>query len=80
MKNTDNSEIVTQMNKHICMIAQSEQCEFEDISKPRVWNPKATKSAMSFASAMGLSSKIRNYKSLYDLTKIFFCLDVVPAN
>ncbi len=80
LTNRSRNKAVAEMNNHLRMIAESERCEFEDISTPRVWNPEAIKSAISFASAMGLSSKVRKDKSLYDLSKMFFCLDAVPVN
>ncbi|MDO4620445.1 MAG: SGNH/GDSL hydrolase family protein [Lachnospiraceae bacterium] len=72
LKNPEHSEQITKLNTHLRVLAASEGCEFEDISVPRVWNPAATKSAMSFAFGMGLSKKHKTEKSLYDLAKVFY--------
>ncbi len=74
--NPDSNEVINELNYHLRMIAQAERIEFEDISTPRVWNPVETKNAMSFAHSMGLSKKVSNNKSLYDLAKIFFALNL----
>ncbi|MEE1315343.1 MAG: SGNH/GDSL hydrolase family protein [Faecalimonas sp.] len=70
--NPNDNDIISELNNHLRIIAQSQRCEFEDIGTPRVWNPIETKSTISFASSMGLSLKTSNQKSLYDLAKIFF--------
>ncbi len=76
LSNIKSDPTVNELNSHLRMIAQSEHCEFEDISLPRVWNPIETKNALSFASAMGLSKKLNSNRSLYDLAKIFFSLNL----
>ncbi len=75
LDNAEGRAEIKELNQHLRMIAESMRCEFEDISMPHVWNPVETKNAMSFAAAMGLSKKISSNKSLYDLAKLFFCLD-----
>ncbi len=74
--NPDSNEVIKELNSHLRMIAQSQRLEFEDIGTPRVWNPIETKNAMSFACALGLSKKVSRNKSLYDLAKIFFGLNL----
>ncbi len=74
--NPDSNEVIKELNSHLRMIAQSQRCEFEDIGTPRVWNSVETKNAMSFACALGLSKKVSNNKSLYDLAKIFFAFNL----
>ncbi len=77
LRNPDSNDTIKEINRHLCMIAQSQRCEYQDISSPRVWSPVETKNAMSFASALGLSKKANNNKSLYDLAKVFFGLNLV---
>ncbi len=59
------------LNRTLRALADSEKCEFCDISTPILWNPNATKSAISFAQSMGLNTKIIK-KPLRDMVKIFF--------
>lgn len=73
LNNPDETEDIAEMNKHLKYIAQSEQCEFGDISAKRVWNPLETKNVISFVSSLDLFSPLRNKLPLYDLIKILFC-------
>ena len=74
LKNPDNSSIITELNKHLKYIADSERCEFEDISVKRVWNPKETKEVASFVYSTGFVRPLKNHRSIYDLVKLLFCL------
>ena len=49
LRNFENDELLANINKHLSYIADSEHCEYGDISSRRVWNPKNTKEAYSFA-------------------------------
>ena len=71
-KNYENDLKISEMNKHLQYIAESEHCEYGDISNKRVWNPKATKDAVSFVYSTGFVHPLRNTRSIYDLVKIFF--------
>lgn len=70
-RNSQNDPQIAALNRRLVLLAQSEQCEVEDISVVRVWNPEGLMQAMQFVSAMGAGS--RRGKSLYDLAKILFC-------
>lgn len=74
LKNPNNSSTVTELNKHLKYIADSERCEFEDISVKRVWNPKETKEVASFVYSTGFVRPLKNHRSIYDLVKILFSL------
>lgn len=76
LKNFDNNSELEEMNKHLKYIANSERCEFEDISTRRVWNPKATKDASSFVRSMGFVRALKTPRPLYDLVRILFCSEV----
>lgn len=75
LRNPDNSETITELNKSLKYIANSEKCEFEDISVKRVWNPKETKDVVSFVYSTGFVRPLKNQHSIYDLTKILFCYE-----
>lgn len=72
LKNYENDSKISEMNKHLKYIAESEICEYSDISNKRVWNPKGTKDAISFVYSTGFMHPLKNKRSLYDLVKIFF--------
>ena len=74
LKNPDNSSVIAELNKHLKYIADSERCEFEDISVKRVWNPKETKEVASFIYSTGFVRPLKKHRSIYDLGKILFCL------
>ena len=73
LNNPDQAEDISEMNKHLKYIAQSEQCEFGDISTKRVWNPLETKNVISLVSSLDLFSPLKTKLPLYDLIKILFC-------
>lgn len=53
LKNPDNEPVITELNKHLAVIAQNKNCEFCDIAKQQVWNPKQTKEVVSFLYSVG---------------------------
>ncbi|MBQ8382734.1 MAG: hypothetical protein IJX47_05965 [Clostridia bacterium] len=75
LRNPDGSAVVTEMNQHLKVIAESERCEYNDISIRRVWNPKETCDVISFVHSMGAFGAFRHRRSFYDLTKILFCYE-----
>lgn len=72
LKNPQNNSVVTELNKHLKYIAESERVEFEDISINRVWNPKETKNVVSFVYSIGFVHPLKGHRSIYDLVKILF--------
>lgn len=72
LKNYENNLTIAEMNKHLKYIAESEHCEYGDISSKRVWNPKGTKDAVSFVYSTGFIRPLKNKRPIYDLVKIFF--------
>ena len=73
LKNNDNSQVISEMNRHLKHIAESERCYFGDIENKRVWNPKETKEVVSFIYSIGLP--MQNKRHDYDLVKILFCYE-----
>ena len=76
IKNTDNNPDVEEMNQHLKYIADSEKCEFGDLTVQKVWNPKATMQTSSFIRNMGFVHPIKTPKPLYDLIRILFSSEV----
>lgn len=72
-KNPENNPVITNLNKHLKYIAESERVEFEDISANRIWNPKETKEVVSFVYSTGFVHPLKRQRSIYDLVKILFC-------
>ncbi len=79
LKNPEGTLNIAEMNKHLKVIAESEQCEFGDIAKKRVWNPKEIRDVVSFVYSIGFVHQLRNKRPLYDLIKILFCSAPVLA-
>lgn len=72
-KNPENNPVITDLNKHLKYIAESERVEFEDISANRIWNPKETKEVVSFVYSTGFVHSLKRPRPIYDLVKILFC-------
>lgn len=77
LKNEDENSDISDINRHLKYIAGSEQCEYEDISSKRVWNPKQTKDVVSFVYSIGFVHPLKNKKPIYDLIRILFCYNSV---
>jgi len=73
LKNPKNNPVITELNKHLKYVAESERVEFEDISVNRVWNPKETKEVVNFIHSTGFVRPLNGHRSVYDLVKILFC-------
>ena len=73
LRNHDSDPQIEVINKHLKYIADSEQCEYGDISARKVWNPKASMDAASFVYSIGFVRPLKNKRPLYDLVKILFC-------
>ena len=78
LRNYNNSAVISEMNKHLKYIAESERCDFGDIAEKRVWNPKETKDIVSFVYSTGFIHPLRNRRPIFDLIKILFCYEPVP--
>ena len=76
LRNYDNDSQIEEINKHLKYIADSEQCEYGDISAKMVWNPKASMEVASFVYSIGFVHPLKNKRPLHDLVKILFCYDL----
>ena len=75
-KNYDNNNVIAELNKQLKYIADSEKCEFCDISEKRVWNPNQTKDVVSFVYNIGFVHPLRNKRPIYNLVKILFYMSL----
>ena len=75
LRNPDGHAVTAEMNRHLKYIADSERCEYGDITTKRVWNPKETKDIVSFVYSTGFVHSLINKRPLYDLVKILFCFE-----
>ena len=73
LKNYDSDPQIAELNKQLKYIADSEKCEYGDISARKVWNPKAAMDAASFVYSIGFVRPLKNKRPLYDLVKMLFC-------
>ena len=74
-KNYDSNSEIAELNKQLKYIADSEKCEFCDISQKRVWNPQQTKDIVSFVYNIGFVHPLKNKRPLNDLVKMLFCFE-----
>ena len=75
LRNPQADADVDEMNRHLKFLAESERCEFGDISARRLWNPNQTKDILSFVYSLGFVRPLPERRSVYDLVKILFCYD-----
>ena len=75
LKNPGNDPAVEQLNKQLAVIAQNECCDFCDIAKQQVWNPKQTKEVVSFLYSIGFVRPLKQKRPLQDIARILFCYD-----
>lgn len=75
LKNYTEDETIAKLNKYLKYIAESEQCEYVDISAKRVWNPQQTKDVVSFVYSTGFVRPLKMKRPIYDLVKILFCYE-----
>ena len=73
LNNYDSVPQIAELNKHLKYIADSEKCEYGDISAKKVWNPKASMEVASFVYSIGFVHPLKNKRPLYDLVKMLFC-------
>uniref|UniRef100_UPI0040572886 hypothetical protein n=1 Tax=Agathobacter sp. TaxID=2021311 RepID=UPI0040572886 len=76
LKNYSSNWKISEMNTHLKYIAESEHCEYGDISNKHVWNPKSTMDAVSFVYSTGFIHALKNKRPIYDLVKMFFSYEV----
>ena len=68
INNPKGDKIVAAMNAHIKAIASSEKCVYVNLDNAKLWNPKATLAASSFARNMGMNIR----KPLNDVAEILY--------
>ena len=77
LKNSDKDPTIEQFNKHLELIAQNERCDFCDIAKQQVWNPKQTKEVVSFLYSIGFVRPLKQKRPIQDMAKILFCYHLI---
>ena len=75
LKNYDNDITVAEINKLLCEIADSEKCEFEDISTKQKWNVKGSSETASFIYDIGFVRPLNIKRPIYNLVRILFCYE-----
>lgn len=71
LANPEGAADISEMNRHLKYIAESEQCQYGDIAAKKMWNPGETRGVMAFLNAMGLGGA--RHQPIYDLIRILFC-------
>ena len=75
LKNYENDAVITKLNKSLAYVADSEKCEFEDISAKRVWNAKENREVTSFLYEIGFDRPLSIKRPIYNLVRILFCYE-----
>ncbi len=70
VSNEEENENIVRMNKQLKFIAESENCEFCDITPETKWSPAAVKAAYDYYYSTGFAGNAK--KPVYDLAKLFF--------
>lgn len=72
LRNYTEDPQIQEMNTHLKYIADSEKCEYGDISNKRVWNPQNTIDMISFIYSLNYVRHLNNKRPLHDLVKMTF--------
>lgn len=75
LKNYENDSDITKLNKSLAYIADSEKCEFTDISAKRVWDAKANQEVTAFLYELGFDRPLNVKRPIYNLINILFCYE-----
>lgn len=73
LKNYDCDPKIGKLNRQLKYIADSEKCEFCDISEKKLRAFKQTKEIVSFMYDIGFVRRIKNARPLRDLAQMLFC-------
>ena len=73
LKNYENNDTITEMNRHLEYIADSEKCEYGNIAAKRVWNPRSSMETASFLHNLGIIRPLASKRPVYDLVRMIFC-------
>ena len=72
LRNYTEDPQIQEMNTHLKYIADSEKCEYGDISNKRVWNPQNTIDMISFIYSLNYVRHLNTKRPLHDLVKMTF--------
>lgn len=75
LKNHNSDKAVAEMNSMLKYIADSEKCEFCDISSKKTCSPAQVKSISSFIHNMGFVQPVQCKRPIYDLSRMIFCFE-----
>ena len=71
LKNQDGRSDIAEMNRHLKHIAESEQCEFFDISEKMLRNPHAMKQ-ISFLNTTGFTRRLPSRQPVANMVRILY--------
>ena len=75
LKNYDNDITVAEINKLLGEIADSEKCDFENVSASSAWNVKESSETTSFIYNTGFVRPLNVKRPIYNLVRILFCYE-----
>lgn len=68
----ENSKLEEEMNRHIKAIAESENCEYVNMDRAKVWDTEKTKEVTTFMYELGFDSQLKVKKPLGDVSKVIY--------
>ena len=75
MESERNDVVIAKLNKILAYVADSEKCEFEDISAKHVWNTKEKREVASFLYEIGFDRPLNIKRPIHNLVRILFCYE-----
>ena len=79
VRNAANHPTIASMNRSLRYIADSDLCQFADVTTPRVWNPRETRSVSSFVYSLGFVRPLTGKRPLGDMIRVLFCYNQQQA-
>ena len=75
LKNYENDAAIAELNECLAALADTEKCEFEDISAKRIRNTKESREIASFLYEIGFDQPLKIKRPIYNLVRILFCYE-----
>lgn len=72
IENESNAKTISDMNRHIKAIADSEKCDYIDMDKAKLWDSEKTKEVTAFMYELGFDSQLKVKKPLGDVSKVIY--------
>ena len=75
LKNYDDDKVISEINKQLKYIADSENCDYCDVSHKKPCNLQQIKNISSFIYNMGFVQPLNQKRQINDLSRMLFCFE-----